>query len=181
MDENNNNQTPTGDDMAQPQPEMQIPQPQAIMPEQPMQSQMQTQPAPETGVVYASFFERLIALIIDIVILAIAGAILGTVSAMASQLEQVMSMLATLMAWTYLVYMDVKQGGTIGKRVMGLRVQNMDTGANLELVPAILREIVGRFLSGLVLLLGYFWMLWDPKKQTWHDKLGNSVVVKVQK
>ena len=35
-----------------------------------------------------------------------------------------------------------------------------------------------KFLSGLVIGLGYFWMLWDPKKQTWHDKLVNTVVVK---
>ena len=26
-------------------------------------------------------------------------------------------------------------------------------------------------------LLGYFWMLWDREKQTWHDKFANDVVV----
>ena len=36
-----------------------------------------------------------------------------------------------------------------------------------------------RILSGSICYLGYFWMLWDPQKQTWHDKIVNSVVVKV--
>ena len=27
------------------------------------------------------------------------------------------------------------------------------------------------------LFLGYFWMLWDREKQTWHDKMAGSVVV----
>ena len=35
-----------------------------------------------------------------------------------------------------------------------------------------------RWLSAIPLLLGYFWMLWDPKKQTWHDKLVSTIVVK---
>jgi uncharacterized RDD family membrane protein YckC len=36
---------------------------------------------------------------------------------------------------------------------------------------------VGRILSAIVCLLGYFWMLWDKEKQTWHDKFAASVVV----
>jgi uncharacterized RDD family membrane protein YckC len=37
----------------------------------------------------------------------------------------------------------------------------------------------GRILSGIACFLGYLWMLWDPEKQTWHDKLTNTVVVPV--
>ena len=29
-------------------------------------------------------------------------------------------------------------------------------------------------VSAVVLLLGYLWMLWDPEKQTWHDKVGRA-------
>ena len=39
--------------------------------------------------------------------------------------------------------------------------------------------LFGRILSTIPLLLGYFWMLWDSEKQTWHDKLAGSVVVPV--
>jgi uncharacterized RDD family membrane protein YckC len=34
-------------------------------------------------------------------------------------------------------------------------------------------------VSGYVCLLGYLWMLWDDKKQTWHDKMVGSNVVRV--
>jgi uncharacterized RDD family membrane protein YckC len=36
-----------------------------------------------------------------------------------------------------------------------------------------------RILSALPLFLGYFWMIWDGEKQTWHDKLVGTVVVPV--
>jgi uncharacterized RDD family membrane protein YckC len=28
-------------------------------------------------------------------------------------------------------------------------------------------------------VLGYLWMLWDKEKQTWHDKIIGSIVVRV--
>jgi uncharacterized RDD family membrane protein YckC len=39
-----------------------------------------------------------------------------------------------------------------------------------------LRQIV-KNISGVVLLLGYLWMLWDKEKQCWHDKIAGTVVV----
>jgi uncharacterized RDD family membrane protein YckC len=32
-------------------------------------------------------------------------------------------------------------------------------------------------LSALPCFLGFFWMLWEPRKQTWHDMVANSLVV----
>ncbi|MFC3854060.1 RDD family protein [Salinispirillum marinum] len=39
------------------------------------------------------------------------------------------------------------------------------------------RQYVRYFVSTIPLLLGFFWMLWDAKNQTWHDKLAGTVVV----
>jgi uncharacterized RDD family membrane protein YckC len=33
-------------------------------------------------------------------------------------------------------------------------------------------------LSALLCFLGFFWMLWDRRKQTWHDMVANSLVVR---
>ena len=33
------------------------------------------------------------------------------------------------------------------------------------------------YATGLVIMLGYLWMLWDPRDQTWHDKAARSVPV----
>ena len=35
-----------------------------------------------------------------------------------------------------------------------------------------------KLVSGAVLGLGYLWMLWDAEKQTWHDKVAKTYVVK---
>ena len=34
------------------------------------------------------------------------------------------------------------------------------------------------FLSAIPCGLGYFWMLWDQDKQTWHDKIVSTKVVR---
>ena len=33
------------------------------------------------------------------------------------------------------------------------------------------------WIGSIPLYLGWFWMLWDPQKQTWHDKVANTFVV----
>ena len=30
------------------------------------------------------------------------------------------------------------------------------------------------WIGSIPLYLGWFWMLWDPQKQTWHDKVANT-------
>jgi uncharacterized RDD family membrane protein YckC len=34
-----------------------------------------------------------------------------------------------------------------------------------------------KIISGVVCYLGFLWMIWDPKKQTWHDKIVTTQVV----
>ncbi len=37
---------------------------------------------------------------------------------------------------------------------------------------------LARLPSGVVFGLGYLWMLWDPRSQTWHDMLARTIVIK---
>ena len=78
----------------------------------------------------------------------------------------------------YFAYFEGTSGQTIGKKLCGIRVVDADS-----LQPGIgMGRGTGRFfariLSALVCYLGFFWMLWDPQKQTWHDKLARTKVVK---
>jgi uncharacterized RDD family membrane protein YckC len=66
-------------------------------------------------------------------------------------------------------------GGTIGKRVAGLAVVD-EAGRPPGLMRGGVRYIVS-LASGLVFGLGYFWMIWDEQKQTWHDKAAGTHVV----
>jgi len=134
---------------------------------------------------YASFGKRFAAALVDGVLLAVVNSAVGFMfgaaaySADSPEIASLGSLAGMVIAWVYYVVFTATKGQTLGKMAMKIRVQNLDTAANLTWVEAFLREVVGKFLSAVALLLGYLWMLWDPKKQTWHDKLGKSVVVNV--
>jgi uncharacterized RDD family membrane protein YckC len=66
-------------------------------------------------------------------------------------------------------------GQTIGKKIMGIKVVTT-SGGQLDWLKAFIRS-VSKILSVLPLCLGYFWMLWDEKSQTWHDKIADTFVV----
>ena len=78
----------------------------------------------------------------------------------------------------YFIFFIGSRGQTLGKMAMGIRVVKIGTNEAPGYGKAFLREVVGKFVSSLVLFLGYFWMLWDSKKQTWHDKIAGTVVIK---
>lgn len=67
-------------------------------------------------------------------------------------------------------------GQTIGCKALSLRIVDQNTGG-----PPGYGKGLGRFfaqiLSGIPLYLGYLWAIWDPKKQTWHDKLAGTLVL----
>jgi uncharacterized RDD family membrane protein YckC len=77
----------------------------------------------------------------------------------------------------YWAKLEGRSGQSVGSRALSIRVVDTASGQPIGGGRAIGRYFA-RILSALVCYLGYFWMLWDPEKQTWHDKLANSVVVK---
>lgn len=192
MDENMNQENSNQAGMQESQPEA------PPMPENKPQSEMSPpQSGGETMVSggsvgeYASFIQRAIAAIIDAVlvgfVIAILGMLFGGMFASSKSMmyappgignNPFLQGVGGLLSWAYYIFMDVKYGATLGKMAMKIRVQKEETGANLTWVQAFLREVIGKFISGVVLFIGYLWMLWDPKKQTWHDKIAGSVVVK---
>ena len=80
-------------------------------------------------------------------------------------------------AWAVLYpgYLEGRIGQTVGKRAVGIKTVRVQTG-----LPLGTGRFFAHWLSSLVLYLGYLWTLWDPQKQTWHDKITDALVVKVQ-
>ena len=72
-----------------------------------------------------------------------------------------------------------KTGQTWGRKIVGIKVVGAATGEPIGFGRALGRQLFASFISGQIVYLGYLWMLWDDKKQTWHDKVVNSIVVKV--
>jgi uncharacterized RDD family membrane protein YckC len=69
-------------------------------------------------------------------------------------------------------------GQTLGMKALGIRVIDASTGGPIGYGRAFIRYI-SMILSSIPIYLGFFWMLWDREKQTWHDKLAGTVVVPV--
>ena len=86
-----------------------------------------------------------------------------------------LSLAATVLYFTLPVG---RSGQTVGKRAAGVRVVDANNGLAIGPARALGRYLFSAFVSGNVCLLGYLWALWDDRKQTWHDKIVNSVVVK---
>jgi uncharacterized RDD family membrane protein YckC len=68
-------------------------------------------------------------------------------------------------------------GQSIGNRIMGIRVLDAASGRSLPSTRAFVRALMSS-LSALPCFLGFFWMLWEPRKRTWHDIVADSLVVR---
>ena len=70
-------------------------------------------------------------------------------------------------------------GQTWGRKIVGIKVVGEMTGEPIGTGKALGRTLFAGFISANVFYLGYLWMIWDDKRQTWHDKVVDSVVIKV--
>ena len=77
----------------------------------------------------------------------------------------------------YYVGFWTKSGQTIGKSAVGIKVVGHD-GEPISVGKALIRYI-GYIISGVVLALGFIWILFDRKRQGWHDKLAGTFVIDV--
>lgn len=71
-----------------------------------------------------------------------------------------------------------KTGQTWGCKIVNIKVIDERTGAPIGFGRALGRALFASFISANVFYLGYLWMLWDDKQQTWQDKVVNTVVVR---
>jgi uncharacterized RDD family membrane protein YckC len=150
---------------------------------------------PSTQLVYAGFFKRFIATIVDGLILMTVNLIFQTaftfVSSMAlnmgtmsdieidsaiSIINGIGSVITIVINLIYTIGFLMLRGATPGKMALKLVVV-ATSGEKASFGKIALREMVGKFISTLFFLLGYFWIIWDDKKQAWHDKIAGTVVI----
>lgn len=148
---------------------------------------------------YAGFGQRLIAAIVDGFIIGFVYVLVVTVPTMILSLASgatgpdssgmaLFSSLAGMGLWgismlagfAYWIYFTGKSGQTLGKKMMKIKVIDAQSGLPPSFMNAFLREVIGKFVSNAVFSLGYLWMLWDDKKQTWHDKIAGTIVIKAE-
>lgn len=90
-------------------------------------------------------------------------------------------LIALVIGFAYYGYFDGTKGQTLGKQLLGIRVVDANTGGLVGVGRAILRKfILG--LSMILCFVGAFSPFFDGTKrmQGWHDKVGNSLVVRAK-
>jgi uncharacterized RDD family membrane protein YckC len=113
----------------------------------------------------AGWWRRFTGFLIDAVI----------VTALASLLHVIGAILA---AAYWIFFVGYPGNATIGMRALGMRVVPADNRPTLTYMDALVRWLM-MIVSGVCLDLGYLWAAWDPRRQTWHDKVARTLVVRV--
>lgn len=147
-------------------------------PEQPPAPEAPTPPAWEPqgpSGPRASFGRRLVAFIVDWIILGVVFGILVAITG--TTIAWVVGLLVGVAYYSF--FEGGPRGQTPGKIVLDIRVVDFESGGAIGYGRGALRY-VGRIISAIPCYLGYFWMLWDREKQCWHDKIATTVVVPTQ-
>lgn len=125
----------------------------------------------QASVEYMGFMIRLAAWAIDFVVLSIIQIVLSQIG---------LDLLALFVGVPYGVLFIGLRGQTPGK--MALRIQVVDQRGNVPGIGrAALREIVGKLVSAIVILLGFLWIGWNREKRGWHDHIAGTFVVRKQR
>ncbi len=145
------------------------------------------------AVEYAGFGTRLVAAIVDgilVQILAavlggIAGAIIGGIAGAARANQQeiqaiaqgVGAIIGLITGWLYSALQESSEKqATIGKKMLGIRVTDLD-GKRISFGKATGRHFA-KIVSGLICLIGYIMAGFTEKKQALHDMMAGTLVVK---
>ncbi len=139
---------------------------------------------------YAGFWARLAAYLIDMVIVGAGlliirlimlgvmwifdGTILGGNILFHYTLKDIVLYIFKI---SYFVLFTYYTGTTFGKKLLNLRVVPENREEKLSFIDILYRETVGRFLSGLILWIGYIMIGLDKEKRGLHDILCDTRVV----
>ena len=76
----------------------------------------------------------------------------------------------------YRAFFTMDYGATLGKIAMKIRVIEIYTLDNPNVIVAINRAIF-RVISEMFFYLGFLWGMMDPSRQAWHDKTARTLVI----
>jgi len=143
---------------------------------------------------YANVWKRFVASLLDGVILLIVslvlnfalGVVLGgagaaggdeaAVTAAASLVALVGTVLNTVLGWLYYAIQESSpKQATIGKQAFGLVVTDLN-GDKVSFVKASIRYFA-KYISALILLIGYIMAFFTEKKQALHDMIAGTLIL----
>jgi uncharacterized RDD family membrane protein YckC len=135
-----------------------------------MQAKVATMTEPAAAVSYAGFWVRVVALIIDFIIISVVS---GLVAAITLGAGVVLSFFAP---WLYEAFMlSSEWQATVGKRAMSIVVTGAD-GGRITFARATGRHFA-KYLSACILGIGFIMAAFTSKKQALHDFIAETFVV----
>ncbi len=139
----------------------------------------------------AGFWIRVVASLVDGVVLLVVqvvlSVLLGIVTAGVSNgmneqgltaLSLVYSLFGTILSMAYYIFFTGYCGQTPGKMAVRVKVIRTD-GEDIGYGRAFFREVPGKFVSAIILCIGYLMVAFDAQKQGLHDKIANTYVIKL--
>ena len=118
----------------------------------------------------ASFFDRVAAVALDLVLVGIASAFFDFERYRGPGPFFLLLLGYHVAFWAW-------RGTTLGGIICSLRIVRTNN-APMRFIDAFVRGLSSIF-SVVALGIGFFWMLNDAERQTWHDKIAGTVVVKL--
>jgi uncharacterized RDD family membrane protein YckC/Tfp pilus assembly major pilin PilA len=133
------------------------------------------------GHLYAGFWRRVAAYLVDYGLLLIGGILLGVVSGLLGTAEQTIEVIGVVYAffgfWLYCAVMESSpRQATFGKVALGIKVTDV-AGERIGFGRATGRYF-GEILSGLSLGIGYLMAGFTRQRQALHDKMAGTLVVR---
>lgn len=122
-------------------------------------------------VVYAGFWRRFLAILIDGLFLSVAGYLIGVLLG-----NDTSNVIGVVIGWLYFALMESSSNqGTLGKMAIGIKVTDLN-GNKLTFGRATGRYF-GKIISSLFLMLGFVIAGFTKKKQALHDIMSGCLVV----
>jgi len=137
----------------------------------------------------AGFWIRVVASLLDSLLLGVvqfvlslliglAISMLGIATAGDPSIDMVIGLFGVSLSIGYAVFFTGYCGQTPGKMAVRIKVIRTD-GSSMTYGRAALREVLGKFISGILLCIGYIMVAFDAQKQGLHDKIADTYVIKL--
>ncbi len=157
------------------------------------------EPKPQPSPLYlprpAGFFSRFEAFVVDLVILVIVQMVASGFIQTIIKFFRLTGLISRIQSWLNNTTLDLAVGSAVfaifvvayytffwtllgytpGKALLGLKVVHKDL-KRISFFRALLRFFC-YWVSAIPIFLGYFWILWDSKRQGWHDKIAGTQVM----
>jgi len=132
---------------------------------------------------YGGFWLRVVAYIIDAILLSVAAGVIGVVTGGGyGDLEHINysgSGISLVVGWLYFALMESSErGATVGKMAVGLRVVT-DQGQRLSFLHATGRYFA-KFISAIIFGIGFLMIGWTDRKRGLHDMIAGTMVIRTE-